>query len=214
VAPGPDSVAEEISRGLSALGLSPPPDSADRLARLAHHLAAWAERINLTGHRTALEIARRLILDAAALSTALPPFQTAVDLGSGAGLPGLPLAILFPDRQFLLVESRQRRHHFQRSAIRELAIENARPLLGRAEMLEPEPSELAIAQAMGPPAQVLEWLCRWSVPTGWVALPASESSDPPLTPAGLLELERRSYRVPLGGPARAVWVGRRCSQPL
>lgn len=201
----------DIALGLAELALDPPPEAPARLAALAEHLAAWAERINLTAHRTPGEIARKLLLDAAALATVLPPYGSAVDLGSGAGLPGLPLAILQPERAFLLVEARERRHHFQRSAIRELGIRNARPLLGRAESLDPAPADLAVAQAMGPPARVLEWLCRWSRPDGWIALPASEAGEPPESPGGVLGLEPRPYAVPLGGPHRIVWIGRRRS---
>mgnify|MGYP001818182445 CR=1 FL=1 len=169
-----DALAQQIDLGLSELQIETAPDAADRLARLAHHLAAWAIRINLTGYREPSEIARRLLLDAAALATVLPSFRTAVDLGSGAGLPGLPLAVLFPTRHFRLVEARQRRHHYQRAAIRELGIANAEAILGRAENLDPAPADLALAQAMGPQAQVLEWLCRWALPGGLSLIHISE----------------------------------------
>ncbi|MGH0036086.1 MAG: 16S rRNA (guanine(527)-N(7))-methyltransferase RsmG [Myxococcota bacterium] len=207
--PATDDPATLLIQGLRALGVPPEPDRVQQLALLAHHLASWAERINLTAHRTAAEIATRLLLDAAALATVLPPFESAVDLGSGAGLPGLPLAILHPERRFVLVEARERRHHFQRSAVRELGLRNVEPLRGRAELLDPRPMDLAIAQAMGPPAQVLEWLRRWSRVGGWVALPASAGSEPPEPPDGIGLLEARSYQVPLGGPPRILWVGER-----
>jgi 16S rRNA (guanine527-N7)-methyltransferase len=207
--PSDDDPARIVASGLEELSLLGDGLAVERLTSLARLLAAWAGRINLTGHRTAGEIARRLLLDAAALSTVLPEFGSAVDLGSGAGLPGLPLAILHPGRSFLLVEARQRRHHFQRAAIRELGIENAQPVLGRAEVLEPRPADLALAQAMGPPDQVLEWLCRWCRPGGWVALPASAGGEPPTPPVPLDGLELRPYRAPLGGPARVCWLGRK-----
>ena len=85
-----------------------------------------------------------------------------VDLGSGAGFPGLPIALLHPERTVTLVESRERRHHFQRAAVRELGIANAVLRLGRAEVLFPEPSSLVMAQAMASPQQVVAWMLPWA----------------------------------------------------
>jgi len=198
-----------VREGLDELGWGADGGRARGLAYLAQHMAVWSERMNLTGLGTSEQIVRHLILDAAAQASALPSFETCADLGSGAGIPGIPLAILFPDRSFVLVESREKRHHFQRSVLRALGIQNAVPRLGRAETLDPEPADLAIAQAMGPPGRVLTWLCRWSRPGGWVALPATPSAEPPAIPDGVLSLERRSYRVPLDGPERVLWLGRR-----
>ena len=82
--------------------------------------------------RTALEILFEIAGETQGLSVAV----------------GLPLAILHPRRRVTLVESRERRHHFQRAAVRELGLGNVEPQLGRAESLEARPHDAVVAQAM------------------------------------------------------------------
>jgi 16S rRNA (guanine527-N7)-methyltransferase len=124
--------AEAMLRaGLSELALDPRPDQIDALLRLATLLERWAQRANLSSHRDVESIVARLILDAAALSQCLPLAATLVDLGSGAGFPGLPIAVLRPESAVLLVEAREKRHHFQRAAVRELGLRNVEMLCGR-----------------------------------------------------------------------------------
>lgn len=199
---------ELLERGLVELGLDPAP--AAPLAQLAELLESWAGRLNLTAHRSAEAIASRLILDAIALGRALPdaPPASIADLGSGAGFPGLPLAILWPACSVTLVEARERRHHFQRTAVRALQLRNVVPLLGRAEKLPPMPHAVVIAQAMAQPKLALEWMKRWAGPESWLVLPRSESPEAFEPPAGVFHVETRSYRVPGGGPARQLWIGR------
>jgi 16S rRNA G527 N7-methylase RsmG len=103
----------------------------------------------------------------------------------------------------LLVESRERRHHFQRAAIRELGLDNATALLGRAEEIDVQPSGGVIAQAIARPRQALAWMRRWVTPGGWVALPTvpgAAPTHPDLQPGRALR-----YAAPRG-PERAVWI--------
>ena len=81
MAPDEPQLRVVLEEGLTALGLPAEPASVDRWAALALLLDRWSERINLTGHRGALAIAERLLLEAAALSQVLPPAQTIADLG-------------------------------------------------------------------------------------------------------------------------------------
>ena len=203
-----------VRGGLDELGLAVSPEAAGKLAAFAALLARWAPRTNLTGHREPEEILRRLVLDAAALWKALPGAASMVDLGSGAGVPGLPIAILAPDVQVLLVEARLRRHHFQRAARRELGLENVSLRRGRIESLEPEPADLVVAQAVAAPQRVLPWMLPWARAGGWLAIPGSEQAPEPLAEAGLAaervaEARIVRYRVPLDGPERTVWLARR-----
>ncbi len=184
------------------------------LCRLALLLSAWSGRINLSGHREPDEIARRLILDAAALDAAIPEAPESIaDIGSGAGFPGLPMAILHRNRRVTLIESRERRHHFQRLAIRELRLDNAEARLGRAEALEADPHAAAIAQATARPDAALKLLLPWVSPGGLLLIPGGARA-PVLAPhasVGALPLVR--YEVPLEGPQRTLWVGRKAGNP-
>jgi 16S rRNA G527 N7-methylase RsmG len=139
------------------------------------------------------------------LSTLLPPDGTIVDLGSGAGFPGLPLAILWPGRSVTLVEARSRRHHFQRHAVRSLGLTNVETLLGRAEVLEGPCHDVVVAQAVGPPEEVVELALPWARPGGRIHVPGLAA--PPESPRGISAARTLAYRLPLGGREIPVWVG-------
>jgi 16S rRNA (guanine527-N7)-methyltransferase len=208
--PDPATSAEPALRaGLAELGL----DEAlvTPLRTLADLLSSWAARMNLTGHRTPDAIARRLILDALALGQALPVGEPAslADLGSGAGFPGLPLAICWPGCRVSLVEARERRHHFQRSAVRTLGLVNAEPRRGRIEELPPEPHQVVVAQALARPEQAVAWMLPWVAPGGWLVLPRTAEAPPIDALAELEEPRTVPYRVPVGGPDRSLWMARR-----
>jgi 16S rRNA (guanine527-N7)-methyltransferase len=212
VGPGTTELGAELARGLGVLGLPDDAVAVGRWLKLAVLLDRWSQRLNLTGHRGAREIAKRLLLEAAALSQVLPEASTIADLGSGAGVPGLPLAICRPDYVVRLVESRARRHHFQRAAVRELGLANALPLLGRAEELEVVPSDGVIAQAMATPELALAWMLRWALPGGWVALATVPARADRLQHPDLDSGQALRYAAP-GGPERAVWLARLRAEP-
>ncbi|MDJ0849728.1 MAG: 16S rRNA (guanine(527)-N(7))-methyltransferase RsmG [Myxococcota bacterium] len=211
-------LASLLRRGLEEACGEAAPERVDALAGYTRLLERWAARINLTGHRDAETIAGRLVLDAVALWTALPaPAARVADLGSGAGLPGFPIAILAPDTQVVLVESRLRRHHFQRAAQRDLGLPNLRALRGRIEELDPEVCDLVVAQAVAPPATVLGWMRPWARAGGWLAIPGVADPAVPLTgPAspsraaaqGLEEVHVARYQAPLESRERTVWLAR------
>jgi len=210
---GDDTLEAVLAQGLRELEQDSAPARVEPWARLARLLDRWGRRTNLTGHRGAVEIARRLLLEALALHRALPPARSIADLGSGAGVPGLPLALARPDCEVWLVEARERRHHFQRAAIRELGLVNAHPLRGRVEELDPRPCEGVVSQAFAKAPRALAWMVPWSAPGGWVAIatgPGTEAEDlrhPSLGPG-----RRVAYAAP-GGAQRAVWIAERRAEP-
>lgn len=209
-----DFLTELIRGGLAELGLDAGGAEIGRLAELCRLLAAWARRINLSAHREPEEIARRLVLDAAALLRELPEVASLADVGSGAGFPGLPIAVLRPAWTVTLIESRERPHHFHRAAVRALGLGNVAPLLGRAEKLAGRPHGAVVAQAVAAPGEALSRMLPWAAPGALLILPGSEAGAEPLAtldvPDGVEGAAAiRSYRVPFGGPRRTVWLGRR-----
>ena len=200
-----------IRQGLTELATEADSGQISRLTRLVMLLSEWAGRISLTGHRDPLEMAGRLVLDAAALSKTLPELDTAsnlADLGTGVGFPGLPIAILRPHLEVVLVESRLKRHHLQKEARRQLGLTRVIPVLGRSNEVDVRPADVVVAQAMTQPAKAFELMQPWARPGGLVALPASEDAKRPALPAGFEGLSLREYRVPTTGRARRLWVGR------
>jgi len=199
-----------LLEGLAALPLNATDHQLAQLLELAGLLEKWSKRINLTGHRTLPEIVRRLVLDAAALAAQLPEIASLADIGSGAGFPGLPIAILRADCRVTLVESRERRHHFQRQAIRQLGIGNVRAELGRAEALEPSIHAAAIAQAVARPADALPLLLPWVGAGGLLLFPGSKPPPPIPEDDPRVRFEPCvGYRVPLGGAERTLWIARK-----
>jgi len=201
-----------LIEGLDELPLAATAHQLDTLLKLAQLLDQWSKRINLTGHRTAPAIVRRLILDAAALTAQLPEIASLADIGSGAGFPGLPFAILRADCRVTLVESRERRHHFQRQVIRQLGLDNVRAELGRAEALEPSLHAAAIAQAVARPADALPLLLPWVEIGGLLLFPGSNPAPPipDADPRARFE-PCATYKVPLGGAERTLWSARKTS---
>ena len=209
----PDPSTTEAARrllleGLAALPTRVNPGQVEALLLLARLLETWSRRMNLTAHRSLDGIVRHLLIEAVALAEVVPSVRSLADLGSGAGFPGLPIAVLRPECQLTLVEARRRRHHFQRAAVRLLRLRNARLELGRAEQIEARPHAAVIAQAVAPPERVLHWMLRWAEPGGLLLLPGSEPAPevpelPDVSFQGCLR-----YRVPCGGRLRTLWVGR------
>jgi len=208
----PQAARSLLIEGFEELPLAATAQQIDTLLELAQLLGQWSKRINLTGHRTASEIVRKLILDAAAVTAQLPEIASLADIGSGAGFPGFPVAILRADCRVTLVESRERRYHFQRQVIRQLGLDNVRAELGRAEVLEPSLHAAAIAQAVARPADALPLLLPWVEIGGLLLFPGSKPAPPIPEDDPRVRFEPcATYRVPLGGAERTLWSARKTS---
>ena len=131
---------QDFEDGLRALGLSLPANARSRFDLYMAELLRWRARINLTGFRTPQAIARHGFLDSLACLPAVPAGGLrVVDIGSGAGLPGLPLALARPDLEVTLIEASRRRHSFLAYVCRTLGLSKVRCLHGRAEALARDP---------------------------------------------------------------------------
>ena len=202
------AVRHQLAAALNQLDLSIDISQREALLALAELVLAWGARINLTGHKTFAAIVQGLVIESVALMRELPEVESLADLGSGAGFPGLPIAILRPDCRLTLVEARERRHHFQRAAIRELGLDNATPLLGRAETLTPVPHAAAIAQAMARPERAMTWMVPWVRDSGRVLIPGA-ATPPSIAPQhGVVFEATVHYSVPGSGRERTLWIGR------
>ena len=100
-------------------------------------LNKWNKAYNLTSVRDPQEMLVKHILDSLVVSPYLQGNRF-IDVGTGPGLPGLPLAIINPDKQVVLLDSLGKRISFIRNAIRELGISNVTPVLSRVEEYQQE----------------------------------------------------------------------------
>jgi 16S rRNA (guanine527-N7)-methyltransferase len=137
-------VHRDLERGIAALGLDAAL-AAPLLAYLAL-LDRWNKTYNLTAIRDPGEMVGKHLLDSLAMRPFVREVATLADLGTGAGLPGIPLAIALPSLQVTLVESNGKKARFLREAVRTLALGNARVAESRAEALA-EPGAYAAITA-------------------------------------------------------------------
>ena len=143
-----------LDAGLAALGLDAA--LAAPLRRYLELLARWNRTYNLTAIRDPGEMVVLHLLDSLSMHSHTQGIASLADLGTGAGLPGIPLAIAQPGLQVTLVESNGKKARFLREAVRTLGLDNARVAESRAEALDmPGAFEAITARAMATLADIL-----------------------------------------------------------
>ena len=131
--------AEELARGAQELGVEVSPQQQEQLLAYLALLIKWNKAYNLTAVRDPDEMVSRHLLD----SLSVVPFVVEagdnwLDVGSGGGMPGIPLAILFPERQFTLLDSNGKKTRFLTQVKLELKLANLEVIHSRVEAFTPE----------------------------------------------------------------------------
>lgn len=126
-----------LESGLTALNLPYTAEQIDQLLAFIKLIAKWNKAYNLTAVRNNEDMARLHILDSLAI---LPHIEgkRVIDIGTGAGLPGIPLAICLPEVEFVLLDSNAKKTRFVQQVILELKLKNVSVLHSRAEDYQPE----------------------------------------------------------------------------
>jgi len=161
------SAAALLEEGLALLGVAPPPGTIAAFLRYLEMVRAAGQRMNLTSLRTPEEIVRRHFLESAAFGIALERAglltrgATVVDVGTGAGFPGLPLRLLRPDLRLTLVEATGKKVEFLREVTTALNVSDIELRNARAETLGHDPTlrerfDLAVSRAVAPVATLAE----------------------------------------------------------
>lgn len=192
----------KLAEGIAALDLDLPPGSADKLAAYLALLAKWNKVYNLTSIRAPEEMITHHLLDALAVLPVLQKSALAgrhyglADVGSGAGLPGLVLAIACPDWSVTSVEAVEKKAAFQRQAKIELELSNVSIHCGRVEALQ-EKFDAVISRAFASLADFVKHAghladCLWAMkgrypadeiaalPAGWRVAASHELHVPGL----------------------------------
>ena len=206
------SSAALLAQGLEGLSLSLPDEATRKLLAYIELLSKWNRTYNLTAIRDPIAMVPHHLLDSLAVLPHLPlrsaPSRLA-DAGSGAGLPGIPLAVARPQWQVVLAESSQKKAAFLRQAAIELKLANVEVHEGRVESWRPpELFDVVISRAF---AALQDFIaaCRHLVAPGGVL--AAMKGVPPgdLTPAcaliplrvPLLDAERHLVLCPASSPS-------------
>lgn len=153
-----DTLRARLDAGLAGLGLSLDEDCRNRLLDYLALLSRWNRAYNLTAVDEPLAMVDRHLVDSLSILRWVEG-RTIVDAGTGAGLPGVPLAIARPDIRFVLVDSNGKKVRFLRQVRRELGLVNIEPVQARLETFVPEtPPDQVVARALAPLPRLVEQL--------------------------------------------------------
>ncbi|MCK5385757.1 MAG: 16S rRNA (guanine(527)-N(7))-methyltransferase RsmG [Gammaproteobacteria bacterium] len=128
-----------LSKGLRQLNLAQPLDDKQQntLIKYVELLNKWNKTYNLTAVRKPEQMVTRHLLDSLSICPYLRG-KRVLDVGTGAGLPGIPLAVVFPERQFVLLDSNNKKTRFVVQAVSELELPNVDVVQSRVEEFESE----------------------------------------------------------------------------
>jgi 16S rRNA (guanine527-N7)-methyltransferase len=175
------------------------------LDRYVALLLKWNERINLTAARDRRTVEDEHIRDAELVARAVRPGDRLVDVGSGAGLPGLVVAILRPGAEVTLVEPNAKKVAFLRAAVEHTECRNVTVIRGRDSDLPGESWDRAVSRAtMEPPA----WLAAGArlVPIGGrVGVLVADETKLPEDRPGLSQEDVDRATLPSGAPRVVAW---------
>ncbi|WP_312946357.1 16S rRNA (guanine(527)-N(7))-methyltransferase RsmG [Stutzerimonas kunmingensis] len=133
-----ESHAAELVRGAQALGVELSEGQQQQLLAYLALLIKWNKAYNLTAVRDSDEMVSRHLLDSlSVVSFVAESGQTWLDVGSGGGMPGVPLAIMFPDRSFTLLDSNGKKTRFLTQVKLELKLANLEVVHSRVEQFQP-----------------------------------------------------------------------------
>jgi 16S rRNA (guanine527-N7)-methyltransferase len=164
----PTDTAERalLEAGARELRVALPPAARDGLLHLIDELEHANSQFNLTAIRDRPGMLHKHLLDSLSLHGFLRGARIA-DVGTGAGFPGLPLAIVNPERQFVLIEATGKKARYVEQTARKLGIPNAAVHHGRAELYRPlEPFDTVLARALSSLADFVAYAGHLCAPGG------------------------------------------------
>lgn len=146
---------QALIKGAQQMSVMLSPEQADQLLAFLALLHKWNKTYNLTAIKSIDQMLTHHLLDSLSIAPHLSG-ETVVDVGCGAGLPGLPLAIFFPEKQFTLIDSVGKKIRFINQVIRSLSLKNVTAVHSRAEDFGGENQfDMMTARAVGSMAYLL-----------------------------------------------------------
>ena len=173
--------ADELARGIQTLGLDIDVAAQQRLLEYLALLAKWNKAYNLTAVRDVDEMVSRHLLDSLSI---VPQFEAAggerwLDVGSGGGMPGIPLAILFPGKSLTLLDSNGKKTRFLTQVKLELKLDNLQVIHSRVEAFQPaQPFNGIVSRAFSSLEDFTNWTRHLGdAQTNWLAMKGVHPSD-------------------------------------
>jgi 16S rRNA (guanine527-N7)-methyltransferase len=200
--------ADQLVRGAAALGVRLEPAAAAILVQYVERLYAWNRSAGLTTVARA-DAVRLHLLDSLSIVPLLPERGSIADLGSGAGLPGIPVAAVLRCATVTLVESKRRKASFLAETVRDLALGNCQVVEADAHSLvfEARAFDAVTARAFLPPAGLVGLGAALVRPGGRVVVMGGRRNpqvDDAASAAGLMRAVEHLVRLPGGTEHRRV----------
>ena len=153
----PKDLAAQLRQGLQSLNLELSSEQQHKLIAFIELLKKWNRVYNLTAVRDLRQMLERHLLDSLSIAPYLKGTRV-VDIGAGAGLPGIPLAIVYPEFNFVLMDSNRKKTRFMQQAKTELQLENVDVVCSRAEDFQSDESfDSVISRALSSLSQFTRW---------------------------------------------------------
>ena len=150
----PEFFAAEISLKAPVFGVTLAAPVSKRLVQYLAELDTWRRRTNLTGPFESAELVGHA-LESVLGQNLIPHGIRLIDIGSGGGFPGVPLAIARPDLNVTLLEPRKKRVEFLQHVVKTLPVENAVVVQKRVQVLKDSKFDVATIRAVGEPATTI-----------------------------------------------------------
>jgi 16S rRNA (guanine527-N7)-methyltransferase len=193
------SIVQRLVQDTASLGVTLTELDAQRLIRLLDELERWNRTYNLTAIRNREDMLTHHLLDSLSVHPDIRG-TTVADVGTGAGFPGLPLAVVNPKRRFTLIDSNGKKIRFVHHAVRELGLDNVEAVHGRVEAMKHGTFDTVVARAFAalpdllvnvaplcsPRTRVLAMKGKWpqeeidALPPGWQHQESHELTVPGL----------------------------------
>jgi 16S rRNA (guanine527-N7)-methyltransferase len=153
-------------------------------------LTKWNQRMNLTALRDDRSIIVRHFLDSLTLVRHLPKGSSVLDIGSGAGFPGIPLGIVRSDLEIVLLEASRKKTYFHRKVIRSLNLSGIESIWGRSDQAEIKAElggrfDVVVSRAVMPLESFLQEATDFVRPEGMIVVMGGENVDVPCLPPSL-----------------------------
>jgi 16S rRNA (guanine527-N7)-methyltransferase len=163
-----DNCRNILIDGIEFLGLGNDVDKLELLLQFLALIEKWNKAYNLTAIRKKEEMARLHILDSLAICPHLHG-KRLIDIGTGAGLPGIPLAIYRPEMEFVLLDSNAKKTRFVQQAILELKLKNVSVLQSRVEDYQPlQGFDTVVSRAFASISDILKLTAHLLNEDGWL----------------------------------------------
>src|ERR1700674_1710821 len=207
--------ADTIQRALGEFQIVVNNSQVLQIQQYMNLLLTWNEKINLTAIRDPLEILNRHFCESMYAASTVPVEDGRLaDVGSGAGFPGLPLKIIRPELEVMLIESNIKKATFLAEVIRDLGLEDARVFVSRYEELGEEvaPLDFVCSRAVGEFVPFLEWAHSEKVAAKQVILWIGARDLPEIQ-----KIQTWEWREPIPLPhslRRALLAGTRKIRPV